>query len=491
MTLLLLLAGLTRAEDVAVTSNLTGAAILLNGVDTGEVTPATLTGVPPGPIVVSVREGCASGSANVKVVAGQPAKVSLFAIEQGGTLVVKPTPADAIVSVNGKNLKSPGQKLTLDCGEHTVRAEREGYAVTVMTIQVTADDALVLPIELTKADLASLELSVQPRTALLMLDGKEVGTDTVTLPSVKPGTHTIAAEYTGYQSIEQTVSIASGDDVAWHFELVRTATKAKSTATQIRGKKPEATVADLDTDSGDDESLEDADEDTTDDVPYYARDPEAEKAAKAKADADADADADAKAKADADAKAKADADAKAKKAAEEEARREAEAARSQGEDDEDESLDELEPDVPYYLADDKKKEKEKATKSTSSGGGKVDSDDSGKPNKTGLRVAGGVTTGLGVLGGVGTVFLFDQANIAHDAWATKDAAAKASGDQELKKKATDYYNDVFTPKATMFYAAGGATAALLGTGVILFIVDAPMSPVVVPGGAMLTWHGSF
>ncbi len=299
MTLLLLLAGLTRAEDVAVTSNLTGAAILLNGVDTGEVTPATLTGVPPGPIVVSVREGCASGSANVKVVAGQPAKVSLFAIEQGGTLVVKPTPADAIVSVNGKNLKSPGQKLTLDCGEHTVRAEREGYAVTVMTIQVTADDALVLPIELTKADLASLELSVQPRTALLMLDGKEVGTDTVTLPSVKPGTHTIAAEYTGYQSIEQTVSIASGDDVAWHFELVRTATKAKSTATQIRGKKPEATVADLDTDSGDDESLEDADEDTTDDVPYYARDPEAEKAAKAKADADADADADAKAKADA------------------------------------------------------------------------------------------------------------------------------------------------------------------------------------------------
>lgn len=427
MTLLLILAGLSRAEDVAVTSNLVGAAILLNGVDTGEVTPATLTGVSPGPVVVSVREGCASGSANVKVVAGQTAKVSLFAIEQGGTLLVRPTPTDAQISVDGKNVKNPGQKVELECGEHTIRAEREGYAATVMTIQVTADDALVLPIELSKQTLASLELSVQPRTALLLLDGKEVGTDTVTLPSVKAGAHTVGAEYTGYQSVEQTITVTSGDDVAWHFELVRTATKSKSTATQLRGAKPaDASVA-----------------------------PEESAAA--------------------DARAKAEAEAEAKRAAEEE----------------DETLDEdVEAEVPYYLKDDKPKKSTTKTPTPAKSRESADDDDD-KPNKTGLRIAGGVTTGLGVLGGVGTFFLYDQANIAHDAWATKDAAAKASGDQDLKQKAKTYYEDVFVPKATLFYAGAAGTAALLGTGVILFVVDAPVSPLPIPGGGMLTWHGSF
>lgn len=450
MTLLLILAGLSRAEDVAVTSNLVGAAILLNGVDTGEVTPATLTGVSPGPVVVSVREGCASGSANVKVVAGQTAKVSLFAIEQGGTLLVRPTPTDAQISVDGKNVKNPGQKVELECGEHTIRAEREGYAATVMTIQVTADDALVLPIELSKQTLASLELSVQPRTALLLLDGKEVGTDTVTLPSVKAGAHTVGAEYTGYQSVEQTITVTPGDDVAWHFELVRTATKSKSTATQLRGAKPA------------DASVEP--EESADEVPYYQRD-----------DDDADARKEAEAKAAADARAKAEAEAEAKRAAEEV----------------DETLDEdVEAEVPYYLKDDKPKKSTTKTTTPAKSRESADDDDD-KPSKTGLRVAGGVTTGLGVLGGVGTFFLYDQANIAHDAWATKDAAAKASGDQELKQKAKTYYDDVFVPKATLFYAGAAGTAALLGTGVILFVVDAPVSPLPIPGGGMLTWHGSF
>ena len=449
MPFLLILAGLSRAEDVAVTSNLVGAAILLNGVETGQRTPATLTGVAPGPVVVSVREGCVSGSANVKVVAGQTAKVSLFAIEQGGTLLLRPTPTDALISVDGKNVKNPAQKFELQCGEHTVRAEREGYAPLVMTIQVTADDALVLPVELSKQSLASLELSVQPRTALLLLDGKEVGTDTVTLPSVKAGGHTVGAEYTGYQSVEQAITVTSDDDVAWHFELVRTATKSKSTATQIRGAKPIAA------------SVE-ADEPLDDEAPSQNGDADA-----------ADATNQAVIKAAADARAKAEAEAEAKRAAEEE----------------DENLDEaVEGEVPYYLKDDKPKQTSAKGPDAAKARSKANDD---TPNKTGLRVAGGVTTGLGVLGGVGTFFLYDQANIAHDAWATKDAAAKASGDQELKQKATSYYNDVFIPKATLFYVGAAGTAALLGTGVILFVVDAPVSPLPIPGGGMLTWHGSF
>lgn len=438
MSFLLLFSGFALAEDVVVTSNLEGAAIFLNGKDTGEVTPGTITGVRPGAIQVSVRDGCVSGTANVKVVAGQTAKVSLLAIEQGGSVVVRPTPTDAKVTVDGKIVAKAGQKVSVECGKHTIKAEKDGYASASFTIDVAAEQAIDLPFELKKGALGSLELSVQPRTALLLLDGKEVGTDTVTLPSVATGDHTIGAEYTGYQSVEQTIDVGPGDDIAWHFELVRNATKTKSTATQLRGPPPSDEPDTVDADGGDDEDLDSEDLDSgsedLDEVPYYLRDE------------------------------------KEKEKAEKEKEKKASSSSSSSKE---------------------ASSKEASSKASSSSDRSTTKVDKGGNPKTGLRVAGGVMTGLGVVGGVGTVFLYNGANVAHDAWVTKDDAARASGDPELKAKADAYYENQFVPKATLFYAGAGASAAFLATGVILFVVDAPVLPSVVPGGGLLTWHGSF
>jgi hypothetical protein len=447
MSLLLLLSTLSFAEDVVVTSNLEGATIFVDGKDTGQVTPATLHGLRPGSVTVSVREGCTAGSAIVKVTSGQATKVSLFAIEGTGLLTVRPSPADAHVTIDGKPLAKVGQKVELACGEHRVEATRDGYAPEVVTIQVEAEQKLELPIELQKADLANLELSVQPRTALLMVDGKEVGTDTVTLPSVAPGSHTIGAEYTGYQSVEQTIKVRPGDDLAWHFELVRNATRTKSSATQIRGPAPEVlaaeeaaektAVADAQEPGADlpEAGSEEGEEDTS--VPYYLREEAKQKAEKA---------------------------AKPEKAAKTEKPAKAEKAEKAEKAPGDEDLD---------------------------SGAAADEATDGRKKKTGLRVTGGVFTGLGVAGGVGTFFLYDSANVAHDAWLKKDEAAHQSGDSELIAKAKDYHDEVFIPRATMFYGGAGVTAALLGTGVILFVVDAPVTPMIVPGGGLLSWHGSF
>lgn len=502
MTLLLLSVGLSYAEDVVVTSNLEGAAIYLNGVDTGEVTPATLTGVKPGPVRVSVREGCVAGEANIKVVAGQTAKVSLFALEQGGTILVKASPTGVAVTLDGKAMAKVGQKVEVACGEHTVQGTLAGHGPETVEFTIAANEHLDIPLALKKAELATLELSVQPRTATMLLDGKEVGSDTVILPSVVPGTHTIAAEYVGYQSVTANVNLGGGDDAAWHFELVRNATKTKSSVTQIRGPdRSKPAVAELedegeDEDEPDDRDARDDDEDDAEDddedagsgTPYYAR-------GTAKEEDDEDEREDEREDLeDLDEPAATSSRSSGSKSSKSGSTNPY-ASRDDAADDEDEDLDEEpedeeEPEEEEDRYADLDEEPSRATTDRSSSSTTRVEKDGG--SKAPLRIAGGVLTGLGVVGGGGSVYLFDLANTAHDAWVAKDDAARESGDKALKAKADQYYEDVFVPRATLFYAGVAGSAALLGTGVVLFVVDAPVAPIVVPGGgAGLAWHGSF
>ncbi|MFN7142933.1 MAG: PEGA domain-containing protein, partial [Myxococcota bacterium] len=192
---------LAHAEDLYVSSNERGAAILLNGVDTGYTTPATIPGVKPGQALVTVEGGCTRGEAVVDVLKGLTTRVSIVATEQLGTLTVVPVPATARLELDSASFQGvPGLPLAVSCGDHTVRASLDGHVPAIVTVTVGMGQDLTVPINLQKLGIGTLELSVTPRNATIYVDGKPVGSDAVTLPSVYQGVHTISAELDGYQS---------------------------------------------------------------------------------------------------------------------------------------------------------------------------------------------------------------------------------------------------------------------------------------------------
>ncbi|MFZ5480689.1 MAG: PEGA domain-containing protein, partial [Myxococcota bacterium] len=239
MVVALLLAGLARAEDVYVSSNVKGAAILLNGVDTGLVTPATVAGVAPGTVLIAVEGACARGETLIDVKRGTPTRASVLAHEMMGTLTVQPKPLQAELELDGKPYPgAPGTPVALECGSHALRASLDGYVPAVVTIDLGMGQDLVIPLTLQKLGLATLELTVQPRNAEILLDGKRVGVDAVTLPSVYQGPHTIAAELDGYQTAKKQILVEEGQTYAFHFELERTSKKSRnSRVIQIGGAK--------------------------------------------------------------------------------------------------------------------------------------------------------------------------------------------------------------------------------------------------------------
>jgi hypothetical protein len=357
---MLLLLSIAHAEDLYVSSNERDAAILLNGVDTGFRTPATVHGVKPGETVVTVEGGCSRGEAVVTVLPDLVTRASIVATEQLGTLTLLPTPVQASLEVDGAPFQgAPGMPIAVSCGDHDVRATLDGYVPAILTIGVEMGQDLAVPINLAKLGLGALDLSVQPRSATLFVDGKPVGNDAVTLPSVYQGVHTLSAELDGYRSVKKQIVVEDGAALAYHFTLVRTSQKkAESTITQLGGATETAgathggaVAADDDAGTGADRAPDrPADRQSERDAAreaerqaaaqrdadaraaaQQAADREAERQAAAKHDADLraaakrDAEAEREAAAKRDADERAAADARASREAEEQAARDAEA----------------------------------------------------------------------------------------------------------------------------------------------------------------------
>ena len=202
--MLLFLARLALAEDVYVSSNVKGASILLNGADTGFHTPGNIPGVSPGPVTISVVGDCLRGESQVMVLPGVTARVQVNAVPQLGTITVHPTPLTAKVTLDSRAWPGvPGSPVALECGAHTVGAELDGYVPAVVTVDLGMNQDLDLPLSLEKLGIGTLDLSAQPRNATITIDGRPVGSDAVSLPSVFAGVHTIGANLDGYKDAKK------------------------------------------------------------------------------------------------------------------------------------------------------------------------------------------------------------------------------------------------------------------------------------------------
>ena len=479
--------GLVYGEDLSVSSNVRGANIAINGEDTGFRTPAVISGLSPGSVEVEVYDQCRRGSARVNVAAGEANRISVEVADQLAQLTVEVTPPQAVVDVNNGKVKlSPNVPVGLPCGTYEIKAELRGYSSVSYTLELSGGQELKLPIELDRLGVSTVEISVKPSTATILFDGKEVGRDAVSLPSVYEGEHTLSAELKGYTPVEALVVVGDGDDLVFGIELGRGerdsavsgvggagraalaegAARRMATTPATPGPITTAKVAEPETDP-----LVDAGGDappTTSPEPAKPPSPvEPEPKVLAKLGDDVEAGV---------------------------------LEPEGGEDDLDEVPDEVAQPKSWselHAESSKPAAKTTTTSQSSSKSTATKTTSSGKNAKTGMRVGGGVMLGLGaVIAGGGGYYTYATAAESYTIYAGKQEAANDAAEggaaDRLQQQADEYYVDVFQPQATLMYGAFGVGGALAATGLLLLVIDADL-PVVLPtqDGAMLTWSTHF
>ncbi|MGA2917879.1 beta strand repeat-containing protein [Methanoregula sp.] len=213
--------------NISVTSTPSGAAISLDGTDTGKVTPAVLGNIVPGTHMVNVSlTGYQPSSQTVTVTAGltENADFQLVAIPTKGSISVTSTPAGASISIDGTDTGkvTPFTVDTLAPGDHVVAVSLTGYTPDSQTVTVTAGSTADADFQLVAIPTTgSISVTSTPSGAEVTIDGTDTGKVTpFTADSLTPGTHTVAISLTGYTPDSQTVTVAAGSTATADFQLV-------------------------------------------------------------------------------------------------------------------------------------------------------------------------------------------------------------------------------------------------------------------------------
>jgi hypothetical protein len=129
------------AGSIAVTSEPTGAAIWLDGTDTGRTTNALLENVPAGDHVVTLKkDGYADASKTVTVADAEIAVTHFTLIEPAGSIIVTSAPDGARIFLDDADTGevTNATLATVPVGDHTVRVSLDGYLDAEETVTVAA-----------------------------------------------------------------------------------------------------------------------------------------------------------------------------------------------------------------------------------------------------------------------------------------------------------------------------------------------------------------
>jgi serine/threonine protein kinase len=160
------------------------------------------------------------------------------AVETEGRLLVRSTPAGALVLVDGKEYgRTPAVVRDLARGAHRVRVLREGYTTEERTLTITsARPSQSMTVLLTRPAASSaaargarpappipstpgtigrfvggLTVVSRPPGANVFVDGKMVGTTPISLPAVAAGSHVVRLDHDGYRRWTSSVRVVASE----------------------------------------------------------------------------------------------------------------------------------------------------------------------------------------------------------------------------------------------------------------------------------------
>lgn len=198
--------------SLSITSDPAGAKITVDGIDRG-VTPLSLPDVPKGRVAVSFSlEGYEPVKREISLTAGESVKLDVTLDPIPGSLFVTSVPEGARIYVDGVACgKAPYSDDRIKPGEHTVRAEIDGYAPVERTVNVGLAQKVREELRLENVR-GRLEIRTTPPGAQIVVDGRPSGTtkssrpsattsDVLIIDNLDAGEHTLVVKRDGYAEV--------------------------------------------------------------------------------------------------------------------------------------------------------------------------------------------------------------------------------------------------------------------------------------------------
>jgi hypothetical protein len=223
-----------------------GAAIRIDGEPSGNI-PLRKT-LKPGRHLLQVgKRGFATFSKWVDLVGGEvltvPVALQSKATKTGSLLITADVTGMAVY-IDGQ--RRGGTPLVIDGlseGDHVVeiRSPGEGYRPFSETVTVTANQRATVEATIRVApELGSLRVIANVPGAIISLDGVDIGVAPAAKGALSPGEHSVMARATGYEHVEQPVTVIAGRE---RVVSVRFTTASTDVARiLVRASVPEAVV---------------------------------------------------------------------------------------------------------------------------------------------------------------------------------------------------------------------------------------------------------
>ena len=243
--------------SLLVSSNVTGAEVYVDGrkVDTA---PALVEKLTPGTHMVEVRaSGYTTARKDIAIESGKTAKVTVeLIVDQAtvaantGTIQVLADPKGVEIMVDGASQgDAPVKVAELAEGTHIIEGNKDGYTKSELSVEIKKGEfktvKLTLKEEATPEKVGKLQVSSNIKGAKVAVDGKDVGTTPLLLPSVLPGPHVIRVYNDGSQELYKTVEIKAGLTTEVYADLKPGAVTAATTDKPAETTTPETNKAEV------------------------------------------------------------------------------------------------------------------------------------------------------------------------------------------------------------------------------------------------------
>ena len=252
--LLLLVSSTAFAQDAApavlvVTASdaaTSGAAIRIDGEPSGNV-PVRKTLAPGRHLLQVGKRGFVTFSKWVDLVGGQVLTVPVALQSQAvktGSLLITADVTGMPVYIDGQ--RRGGTPLVVDGlteGDHEVeiRSPGEGYQPFLRTVTIKANERATVDATIRVApELGSLRVIANVPGAVISLDGVDIGVAPAAKGALTPGEHSVMARATGYEAVEQSVTVIAGRERVVSIRFTTASTDIARIL--VRANVPEATV---------------------------------------------------------------------------------------------------------------------------------------------------------------------------------------------------------------------------------------------------------
>ncbi len=211
--------------SIFVDSSPEGASIRVDGFNSDQVTPATLTHQAVGMHDVSVlKTGYYKNSSSVNVTVGETTYAFFQLIPQlPGFIAASSVPTGAYIFIDGvnTNLITPNTTNGLSVGPHTLSILKSGFKLYCQAIEVQSNITTPVTAYLSKEYTnGSIHVDSSPQGALISLDGKDTGNLTpFFLFDIPIGEHTISLSKYGFKNVSQIAFVAPEDTTPVYLEL--------------------------------------------------------------------------------------------------------------------------------------------------------------------------------------------------------------------------------------------------------------------------------